>query len=84
MTLEDTKADQNITYTGGKLLLSGSTSVFGKITMSPALTISVKNLQDFGGAKVASLASSDGFDTWQKGTGDDQNKGVLGASGASV
>lgn len=117
VTLENTKVDQNITYTGGKLRLSGITSVFRKITMSPALAISVKNLQDSGGAKVASLASSDGFDSWQKGTavlesaeghtssmseicrfftidsskwilvqgtGSDQNKGALGASGVSV
>lgn len=117
VTLENTKADKNITYTGGKLLLSGSTSVSGKITMSPNLSISVKNLQASGGAKAASLASSDGFDNWQKGkavlesaegntssmseicrlftidsskwilvqgTGSDQDKGVLGASDASV
>lgn len=117
VTLENTKAGKNITYTGGKLLLSGSTSVSGKITMSPNLSISVKNLQASGGAKAASLASSDGFDNWQKGTavlesaegntssmseicrlftidsskwilvqgtGSDQDKGVLGASGASV
>lgn len=117
VTLENTKAGKNITYTGGKLLLSGSTSVSGKITMSPNLSISVKNLQASGGAKTASLASSDGFDNWQKGTavlesaegntssmseicrlftidsskwilvqgtGSDQDKGVLGASGASV
>lgn len=117
VTLENTKAGNNITYTGGKLLLSGSTSVSGKITMSPNLSISVKNLQSSGGAKATSLASSDGFDNWQKGTavlesaegntssmseicrlftidsskwilvqgtGSDQDKGVLGASGASV
>lgn len=117
VTLENTKAGKNITYTGGKLLLSGSASVSGKITMSPNLSISVKNLQASGGAKAASIASSDGFDNWQKGTavlesaegntssmseicrlftidsskwilvqgtGSDQDKGVLGASGASV
>lgn len=117
VTLENTKAGKNITYTGGKLLLSGNTSVSGKITMSPNLTISVKNLQASGGAKAASIASSDGFDSWQKetavlesaegntssmseicrlfaidsskwilvqGTVSDQDKGVLGASGASV
>ncbi len=68
VTLENTSVQGNITYTNGKLLLSGSAKVSGKITMSPGLTLSVKNLSASDGANVASIASSDGFDSWQKGT----------------